>query len=47
VIDFKTDDPDAMTAEARARYASQVGLYADALADTFEGRPARLALLYL
>jgi ATP-dependent helicase/nuclease subunit A len=47
VIDFKTDDPDAMTPEARARYASQVGLYADALADTFPGRSARLALLYL
>jgi ATP-dependent exoDNAse (exonuclease V) beta subunit len=47
VIDFKTDDPETMTAEARTRYASQVGLYAEALADTFPGRATRLALLYL
>jgi ATP-dependent helicase/nuclease subunit A len=47
VIDFKTDDPDTMTPESRARYASQVGLYAEALAETFPGRSARLALLYL
>lgn len=46
VVDYKTDDPDAMVEERQSAYETQVGLYCSAIEAALK-RPTRGALLFI